>query len=134
MERHYVDELGGMNVFFVMDDDTLVTPPLTGTILPGITRDSLITLAAERGVTTIERPYSHRRVARRRRVRPAARGVRLRHRRGDHADRVRSARTPSRSRSATARPGAVSTGLRTELVDIQRGAAEDPHGWVHRVV
>ena len=39
VERKYVDELGGMNVFFVIDDGTLVTPPLTGTILPGITRD-----------------------------------------------------------------------------------------------
>src|SRR5207244_3959492 len=38
--RRYVDELSGMNVFFVYDDRTLVTPPLTGTILPGITRDS----------------------------------------------------------------------------------------------
>ena len=40
VERRYVDELGGMNVFFVFDDGSLVTPPLTGTILPGITRDA----------------------------------------------------------------------------------------------
>ena len=37
-ERRYVEELGGMNIFFVMADGSLVTPPLTGTILPGITR------------------------------------------------------------------------------------------------
>ena len=43
-------ELGGMNVFFVYDDGSLVTPPLTGTILPGITRDSVMTLApSQRG-------------------------------------------------------------------------------------
>ena len=38
-EHQWVEELGGMNLFFVLDDGTLVTPPLTGTILPGITRD-----------------------------------------------------------------------------------------------
>src|SRR5439155_11304965 len=42
VERTHVDELGGMNVFFVFDDGSLGTPPLTGTILPGITRDSII--------------------------------------------------------------------------------------------
>ncbi|MCC3262832.1 aminotransferase class IV, partial [Paenibacillus polymyxa] len=36
VERRWVEELGGMNVFFVFDDGSLVTPPLTGTILPGI--------------------------------------------------------------------------------------------------
>ena len=58
VERRYVDELGGMNVFFVFDDGTMVTPPLNGSILPGITRDAIITLAAERGIKTDERPYS----------------------------------------------------------------------------
>src|SRR5690606_24780414 len=57
-ERRFVDELGGMNVFFVYDDGTLVTPPLTGTILPGITRDSVITLARYQGRTVEERPVS----------------------------------------------------------------------------
>ncbi|HKT53636.1 MAG TPA: branched-chain amino acid aminotransferase, partial [Caulobacteraceae bacterium] len=41
-EHRWVEELGGMNVFFVFEDQ-LVTPPLGGTILPGITRDSIIT-------------------------------------------------------------------------------------------
>ncbi|HEY5711328.1 MAG TPA: branched-chain amino acid aminotransferase, partial [Allosphingosinicella sp.] len=48
-EHRYVDELGGMNIFFVMADGTLVTPAL-GTILPGITRDSLIRLARDEGI------------------------------------------------------------------------------------
>jgi branched-chain amino acid aminotransferase len=38
-----------MNLFFVFADGTVITPPLTGTILPGITRDSLMTLPANRG-------------------------------------------------------------------------------------
>ena len=46
-----------MNIFFVMQDGTLVTPPL-GTILPGITRSSLITLAQDAGMQVEERAYS----------------------------------------------------------------------------
>ena len=45
-----------MNVFFVMDDNTVVTPPLSGTILPGITRNSIIKLAGDNGLDVIERP------------------------------------------------------------------------------
>ena len=87
VERRYVDELGGMNIFFVYDDGTLVTPPLTGTILPGITRDSMLTLAREAGRTVVERPVSFdewQADAASGRLREV---VRLRHRRGDHADR-----------------------------------------------
>src|SRR5581483_7586027 len=57
VERRYVEELGGMNVFFVFDDGSLATPPL-GTILPGITRDSIIALARDAGKTVREEPYS----------------------------------------------------------------------------
>src|SRR6185295_12317254 len=57
-ERRWVDELGGMNVFFVYDDGSMVTPPLNGNILPGITRDALITLARDAGRTVTERPIS----------------------------------------------------------------------------
>jgi branched-chain amino acid aminotransferase len=47
-ERRYVEECGVMNVFFVLGED-VVTPPLSGTILPGITRDSVITLLRDMG-------------------------------------------------------------------------------------
>lgn len=57
-ERKWVEELGGMNLFFLMDDGSLVTPPLNGSILPGITRDSVIKLAQQRGITVHERLYS----------------------------------------------------------------------------
>src|SRR2546430_10097933 len=59
VQRRYVDELGGMNVFYVYADGTLVTPPLTGSILPGITRDSLMTLGRDQGMTVAERPYAY---------------------------------------------------------------------------
>src|SRR3954462_3415833 len=58
VERKNIDELGGMNVFFVLDDGSLVTPPLTGTILPGIPRDSVIQLARRAGRQVVERPVS----------------------------------------------------------------------------
>ena len=58
VENRWIEELGGMNAFFVMDDGTLITPPLTGTILPGITRDSLLTLARDKGMTVREERYS----------------------------------------------------------------------------
>lgn len=57
-ERRYVEELGGMNMFFVMDDGSLITPPLKGTILPGITRDSILTLARDAGLTVREEAYA----------------------------------------------------------------------------
>ncbi len=44
VERKYIEEVGAMNIFFVIDGK-LVTPPLRGSILPGITRDSVIKLA-----------------------------------------------------------------------------------------
>ena len=58
VERKWVEELGGMNLFFVFADGTVITPPLTGTILPGITRDSLIALLGEQGLKVSEAPYS----------------------------------------------------------------------------
>jgi branched-chain amino acid aminotransferase len=57
LERRYVEEAGLMNVVFVIDG-TVVTPPLGGTILPGITRDSVLTLLREHGVGVEERPIA----------------------------------------------------------------------------
>ena len=56
--RTWVEEAGSMNIFFVFADGTLVTPPLNGTILAGVTRDSIIRLARERGHQVHERPVS----------------------------------------------------------------------------
>ncbi len=76
-----------MNVFFVFDDGSLLTPPLGGTILPGITRDSILTARAGRGAYGPRGALLHRPVARRRRERAPQRILRLRHRRGGLADR-----------------------------------------------
>jgi len=53
-ERRYIEEVGTMNIFFVLDD-TLVTPALSGSILPGITRDSVLKLADAWGIEAQER-------------------------------------------------------------------------------
>ena len=56
--RTWVEEAGSMNIFFVFADGTLVTPPLNGAILAGVTRDSVIELARDRGHRVEERPIS----------------------------------------------------------------------------
>ena len=56
-ERRYIEEVGTMNIFFVIGD-TLVTPALSGSILPGITRDSVLKLADSWGIKTEERPIT----------------------------------------------------------------------------
>ena len=56
-ERKYVEEAGSMNVAFVIDD-TIYTPPLSGTILDGVTRNSVITLAKDLGIPVVEKRLS----------------------------------------------------------------------------
>jgi branched-chain amino acid aminotransferase len=133
VERRWIDELGGMNIFFVYDDGSLVTPPLNGNILPGITRDSVITLARAAGHEVTERPVSL--------VEWRADAISGRLREvfacGTAAvitpiGQVRS--TEGEFTVADGAGGPVTAGLRTSLVDIQRGRAVDPYGWVERVV
>jgi branched-chain amino acid aminotransferase len=58
VERKWVEELGGMNLFFVHSDGTIVTPELTGTILEGVTRSSILQLAGGLGLSVKERRVS----------------------------------------------------------------------------
>jgi len=58
VEHKWVEELGGMNLFFVHGDGTMVTPELTGTILEGVTRSSILELAGDLGFTVKERRVS----------------------------------------------------------------------------
>jgi branched-chain amino acid aminotransferase len=132
VERRFVDELGGMNVFFVYDDDTLVTPPLTGTILPGITRDAILTLAGAAGYRVQERPVSFAE------WQADAASGRLRE---VFACGTAAVITPigtvrfpdGEFLIGGGEPGRVTMALRQQLVDIQRGRAADPYGWVERV-
>jgi branched-chain amino acid aminotransferase len=133
VHRASIDELGGMNVFFVLDDGSLVTPPLTGTILPGITRDSIITLARRAGRRVEERPMSFdewRDGAASGRIREAfACGT------AAVITPIGTVRFPDGEFAvADGGSGAVTMALRQELVDIQRGRAADEFGWVHKVL
>ena len=58
IEHRCVEEMGGMNLYFVRADGRLVTPALTGTLLPGVTRDSILTLARDLGLEVEERRIS----------------------------------------------------------------------------
>ena len=132
VERMYVDELGGMNIMFVLDDGTLVTPPLTGSILPGITRDSILKLAARSGRRVEERPVSFEE------WRDGATSGRIAE---AFACGTAAVITPigtvkhpdGEFTVADGGSGAVTMALRQELTDIQRGRAEDPFGWVHKI-
>ena len=57
IERKFIEESGMMNVMFVINDE-LVTPPLSDSILDGITRDSLLTIARDLGYRVVERPVA----------------------------------------------------------------------------
>ena len=131
-EHAYVEELGGMNIFFVMDDGSLVTPPLGGTILPGITRDSVIALARAAGHEVTERPYRFSE------WQADARSGRLRE---VFACGTAAVVTPIGEVKGThgafaignGGGGAVTERLRATLVGMQRGTVADPHGWVKRI-
>jgi branched-chain amino acid aminotransferase len=131
-EHRWIEELGGMNMFFVFDDGSIVTPPLTGTILPGITRDAIITLARDAGLTVREEPYAIDQ------WQADAESGKLTE---SFACGTAAVVTPvgKVTRGDTSftigagGPGQVTTTLKDKLVDIQRGRAEDPHGWVTRL-
>ena len=58
-EHEFIEESGMMNIMFIIDD-TVITPPLSGTILDGVTRDSILTLAKDAGMNIEERPISYK--------------------------------------------------------------------------
>jgi branched-chain amino acid aminotransferase len=135
VERRWVEEMGGMNLFFVLRDGDrtrLLTPALTGTLLPGVVRDSLLALAPELGLEVEEGRIS---VDEWRKgcedgsltevfacgtaavVAPVgyAKGVSGEWQVGD------------------GQPGPVTLRLRETLLDLQYGRREDTRGWMHRI-
>jgi branched-chain amino acid aminotransferase len=131
-ERRWVEELGGMNLFFVFEDGSLQTPPLGGTILPGITRDALLTLARDEGLTVREERYAIDQ------WRADAISGRLTE---SFACGTAAVVTPVGSVTSSegkftigaGGPGQTTQRLRDRLVSIQRGTATDPYGWVQRI-
>src|SRR6478672_4018681 len=131
-EHRWVEELGGMNVFFVFDDGSMTTPPLSGTILPCITRDSVITLARREGRTVREERYSIEQ------WRADAASGRLREVFACGTAAVVSA--IGRIKSANGdivigdgNGGPITAALKDRLVGIQRGDVADTEGWVRKI-
>jgi branched-chain amino acid aminotransferase len=132
VERRWVEEMGGMNLFFVFGsgaDARVVTPELSGSLLAGVTRDSLLTLASSLGYSVEERRISTEEWEKKAEsgeltevfacgtaavITPVGS---VKHTEGDFTI----------SGGAT---GEVSMRLREALTAIQRGTAPDPHGWM----
>ncbi len=128
-EHKWIEELGGMNLYFVMADGSLITPPLSGTILPGITRDSLLQLAREEGLTVHEERYSLDQWRA-----DAASGQLVE----TFACGTAAVVTPVGKVCGTdgdftigsGGPGQLTQKLKASLVAIQRGEAPDRHDWM----
>lgn len=130
-ERRYVEECGVMNVFFVIGDE-VVTPPLEGTILPGVTRASAITLLRDMGHTVRERRIAIDEVI----DAHAAGTLRECFGTGTAAtvSHVRSIRRGARQHVLPpVEHQTVGPGVRQRLVDVATGRAPDPYGWLRAV-
>lgn len=136
VERKWIEEMGGMNVMFVYEEGgvpLVVTPDLSsGTLLPGITRDSLLTLVRDRGWKAVERKIS---------VDELTADIASGKLKEAFACGTAAVITPIgvvKSTKGTwtvgdGQPGKISMELRQQLLDIQHGRIADPHGWVHTV-
>ncbi|MFD1536367.1 branched-chain amino acid aminotransferase [Nonomuraea guangzhouensis] len=130
-EHRYVEEMGGMNLFFVFGDK-LVTPALTGTLLPGITRDSILSLAADLGLEASERLIT---------TDEWQAGCESGELTEVFACGTAAVVTPVGSVKGTDRawtvgdgtPGEVTMRIREELVGIQYGSRPDTHSWIHKI-
>ncbi|WP_328469881.1 branched-chain amino acid aminotransferase [Streptomyces sp. NBC_00448] len=129
IERRWIEEMGGMNLYFVYGN-RIVTPSLTGSLLPGITRDSLLAIAADLGYEVGEGRIS---------VEDWKHGNEDGTLTEVFACGTAAVITPVGSVKSTRAnwtvgdggPGEVTMRLRSALLDIQTGQAADPHGWMH---
>ncbi|EFL06048.1 branched-chain amino acid aminotransferase [Streptomyces sp. AA4] len=132
VERRWVEEMGGMNLFFVFgsgDDVRVVTPELTGSLLPGVTRKSLLQLAKDAGHKVEERRIStdewEKAAASGELTEVFACGTaavitpvgHVKHGGGEFS-------------ISGGQPGPVTMGLREQLVGIQEGTRPAPSGWM----
>lgn len=131
VERKYIEEVGTMNVFFVIDDE-IITPELQGSILPGVTRMSCIELLKNQGYKVSERRLSIDEVAR------AADEGRLREAFGSGTAAVISPIGELKWDDKVmtinnGEIGAISQHLYDTLTGIQWGKLPDPYGWTVEV-
>jgi branched-chain amino acid aminotransferase len=130
-EGKYVEELGGMNMYFVFADGHIVTPEI-GTILEGITRSAIIDLAGKAGRQVEERKFS---------IGEWREGVAS----GDITEvfacgtaavitPVGTLKWAGGQVEGSTDAGELTMQIRQSLVDIQYGRADDTFGWMHRVL
>jgi len=132
-EHAWLEELGGMNVYVVTADHELLTPELTGSILEGVTRESILTLASEFGLTPVERKIA---------IAELVDGIASGQVAELFACGTAAVITPIgllKDEDGTYVIGGGETGettaaLRKNLLDIQYGRAADTHGWLRRVL
>jgi len=128
VEQRYIEEVGSMNIFFVIDDE-LITPMLNGSILPGITRDTVLFLARQWGLKVSERKISIDEV-----VSAHASGT-LSEIFGSGTAAVISPVGELKYEDAVLTIGNGEVGPLAQkffnaIVDIQYGRIEDPYGWI----
>ncbi|HZC73310.1 MAG TPA: branched-chain amino acid aminotransferase [Jatrophihabitans sp.] len=135
-EHRWVEEMGGMNLYFVYGSGPsarIVTPALTGTLLPGVTRDSLLTLASDLGYAAEEGKISTDEW-----------------RTGNESGAITEvfacgtaavitpvgavASEQGSWRIRDGQPGPISMQLREHLIAIQTGREADKHNWMHQLV
>jgi len=131
IEERYIDEVGTMNICFVKDG-VLITPPLQGTILPGVTRDSVLHLARHWGIKIEERRISIDEVM------SSIRDGSMTEVFGTGTAAVISPVGEIYHKGETAivnenRTGPLAQRLFDEITGIQSGERPDPFGWVRRV-
>jgi branched-chain amino acid aminotransferase len=132
VEKKWVEELGGMNLYFVLDDNSVVTPELSGTILEGVTRDSILKLVTDLGHPVTERKISIDE------WRDGAAAGKIRE---VFACGTAAVVTPVASlkwrdsdvQIGDGNGGPVTAAVRSALLDLQYGRAADPHGWMTKV-
>jgi len=134
-ERKWVEEMGGMNLYFVTGkgaDATVITPKLTGTLLPGITRDSILSVAADLGYKVDEVMLS---------VDDWRDGVTSREITEIFACGTAAVVSPvGQAKSAMGtwvtgdgQPGSITMEIRNHLLGIQHGNIKDAHNWMSAV-
>jgi len=130
-EHKYIEESGTMNLFFKFDD-TLVTPSLVGTILPGITRKSILKIAEEQGIKTEERLVS---------VDEVISSIENGSLKEVFGAGTAAIITPVRSMGyedkiyelPPIREEGFALKTKKMLLDLQTGKIEDPHNWVYKI-
>jgi branched-chain amino acid aminotransferase len=132
VERKYIEEVGTMNMVFVIDDE-VITAPLTGSILPGVTRDSTLHLVKDWGLKVTERSLPIDDVIQ------AAKEGRLKEAFGTGTAAVISPVGQITYKGedhivANGKMGDLSQRLYNEIVGIQYGVKEDPYGWREKIL